>query len=81
MSKAKWAKEYNRDAYTLKTGCLPRGLVIHRYIGYPPEVWFLSAYDLGIQQRQLASVTPEDAQQEAVELVREFLTATLRQLP
>lgn len=76
----RWVKEYRRDAFTMKTGCLPRGLVIHRYIGYPPDVWFLSAYDIGITQRQLVSVAAEDAQDEALSLVREFLSTALGQL-
>jgi hypothetical protein len=60
----------------------PLRIVVHHYIGYPPERWFVSAHGLrDIDRRELQARDLDAAKAEAIEVVRRWLTSALAALP
>jgi hypothetical protein len=57
-------------AWTMYTGWLR--VVVHRKI-FGPGLWFVSCHEIGLTDRQLASVEHEDAQREALACVSAIL--------
>lgn len=48
-------------------------VTVHRYIGYPPDTFFVTCHTLGLSQIELEAKTLEDAKREGLRLVLEHV--------
>ena len=45
-------------------------VVIHNFVGFGPDVWFVTAKDLGLVKTQLKAKTLEEAQTDVIRVMR-----------
>jgi hypothetical protein len=88
MSKPTWkdTTSYSRSdtdrtpcEWTLSVGLLK--IVVHHYMHYPPDMWFVTCPKVGLERQRLVAKDIDKAKREALLLVGDDLRATLASLP
>lgn len=55
------------QAWRFKIGDLT--ISLHHHIHYPPQMWFVSCYALGIEKKEVGEIDVEEAKDKAVRIV------------
>lgn len=76
----KWNDEIRRgvvEASTIKIGAFK--LVVHHYIGYPPELWMATCHDL-FSQKEMPGLNLEESKTKAVSILKNILEKSLNEI-
>jgi hypothetical protein len=76
-----WKDTSDRQRGTIWDLQLPHiRVTVHRFYGMPPELWFLSCHNIGIEKKQLEAQQLEEAKTEAIAYVTKLLKVMLKEV-
>lgn len=72
MTSDRWIQTYKRETYTLVTRFFARGIVVTRHVN--GDGWWMSAWEAGVELKQLEAAELEDAKAEALAFLKKRLS-------
>ena len=71
-----WTQAYRRESWEIKFGDLR--ILVHHYVGYPPETWLVTCDAVRIGPKVLVSTSVDDAKREAFDMVHATVAEWMR---